>query len=280
MITRLSADEARNLRKADLRGDRLVKAASAAPTSWDAGRRSAKFVMSAQAPDRYGDVVVTDGIDVTHFEKNPQAFLQHNSSSFPIGQWQGLQKYLHAAPPRLQGTLQLAPAGGPIPEIDQAAWSIQHGMLRAASIGFLPNWDSVEKIVEKGVWTGGLMFNQAELLDLSGFRRRGKASQKASASSQTLPMGIIRRRETFASGSASSSSRRSSEDAMDHDPILEDQLARAGYAVISPEMHALAVSIELRISIGVDVPWHEYEAILFAIYASAYGDHHVARVTA
>jgi hypothetical protein len=68
---------------------------------------------------------------------------------------------------------------------------------------------------------------------------------------------------------------------MDHDrQDIEDRLARAGYAVISPEMHALAVSIELRISIGVDVPWHEYQSLLYAIYAGAYGDHHAAKVFA
>jgi hypothetical protein len=67
---------------------------------------------------------------------------------------------------------------------------------------------------------------------------------------------------------------------MDLHDDLDNRLARAGYAVLSTEMHALAVSIELRISIGVDVPWHEYEAILFAIYASAYGDYHEALVTA
>ena len=163
---RISPDEARSLRSAE-RDGRLVKVASTAPASWNPGTRSARFVMTAQSPDRMLDVVVTAGLDTTSFQKNPGAYFAHDSSNFPIGQWQDLQKYLHAAPPRMEGTLQLGPAGGPIPEIDQAAWSLQHGLLRAASIGFLPNWDAVEKILDKGDWLGGLLFHETELLECS-----------------------------------------------------------------------------------------------------------------
>jgi hypothetical protein len=96
--SKISPDEARSLRAGDLRGDVLQKVASTAPASWDAGTRSARFVMSSEAVDRYGDIVKIGGMNIAEFAKNPQAFVNHNSSSWPIGSWVGLQKYLHAAP--------------------------------------------------------------------------------------------------------------------------------------------------------------------------------------
>jgi hypothetical protein len=165
---RISADEAQAIRRDQLRGDVLEKVSSAAPSSWNAGQRSARFVMTSQAKDRYGDVVMTNGVDTTEFMKNAVAFVNHRSSSWPVGKWQGLQKYLHAAPPRMEGTLHLGPSGGPIPEVEMAAWSLEHGMLRAASIGFLPDWDQTEKALDaNGVWDGGLVFHAAELIECS-----------------------------------------------------------------------------------------------------------------
>jgi phage head maturation protease len=167
---RISADEAHALRREQLRrvDDALVKEAVAAPASWNPQKRSARFVMTSQAVDRAGDVVMTRGLDTKRFAANSVAFLNHDSRSWPIGSWANLTKWLIADPPRMEGDLVLHAAGGPIPEIDQAAWAIEHGMLRACSIGFLPAWDSVERVLDaKGNWTGGLRFNQAELLECS-----------------------------------------------------------------------------------------------------------------
>jgi hypothetical protein len=168
LTRKISADEARSLRAGDLRGDVLQKVASAAPSTWNAAQRSARFTMTAQIADRYGDVVMTAGLDTTEFMRNPVAFLNHASMNFPIGSWQNVTKYLFRNPPHMQGDLTLAASGGPIAQIDEAAWAIEHGLMKAASIGFLPNWDSVEKIVDaKGNWSGGLQFNEAELLECS-----------------------------------------------------------------------------------------------------------------
>jgi hypothetical protein len=70
--TRISADEAFALRKDHLRGGELLKVSSA-PASWNSGARSARFIMTTQGRDRIGDVVVTAGLDISEFEKNPQA---------------------------------------------------------------------------------------------------------------------------------------------------------------------------------------------------------------
>ena len=64
------------------------------------------------------------------------------------------------------------------------------------------------------------------------------------------------------------------------DDLINDALARAGFARLSPEMADLFVSIERRIARGEDVSWCEYQSILFACYASSYGDYHQARIFA
>ena len=71
---------------------------------------------------------------------------------------------------------------------------------------------------------------------------------------------------------------------MNNEPDLEawaeDTLARAGYAVVSAEIGALANGIEARLSIGVAVPSREFEAVLYAVYAGRCGDYHTAKVFA
>jgi hypothetical protein len=164
---RISADEARRLRSADMLGDRLVKISST-PTSWNASKRSARFVMTSQTPDRYGDIVVTDGVNMSEFMKNPVAFLNHNSASWPIGQWANVEKQLRGRPPHIEGDLVLHEASGPVPEIDQAAWMVERGYLKACSIGFLPDWDAAEKVLDAtGEWRGGIQFNRSEMLECS-----------------------------------------------------------------------------------------------------------------
>jgi len=168
MRKQISADEARALRKDHLRDSAILKVAANAPSTWDEASRSARYVMSSQGVDRYGDIVVTAGLDTAEFERNSVAPIAHRSASWSIGSWRNLQKYLHAAPPRLEGTLALHPAGGPIPEVDQAAWAIRNGAIRGASIGFIPAWDQVERVLSAdGSWGGGLRFNAASIVECS-----------------------------------------------------------------------------------------------------------------
>src|SRR5829696_5705048 len=142
MTTKLiSADEAHSLRGDHLRPgpdgkDTILKvAAGTTPSSWDSAKRSARFVMTSQAKDRYGDIVVTAGLDTTQFDKNPVAFVNHKSGSWPIGMWKNIEKMLRGRPARMEGDLAVHEAGGPVPEIDQAAWMIEKGYMRASSIG-------------------------------------------------------------------------------------------------------------------------------------------------
>jgi hypothetical protein len=172
MKTRISADEAHAARATHLRvgsdgRERLLKLASA-PSTWNAGTRSARFVMTSQTVDRYGDIVVTNGVDTTEFGKNPVALLNHDSTDWPIGTWANVDKKTRTKPPRMEGDLMLHEADGPVETINQAAWMIERGYMRACSIGFIPDWNEVEKAVgADGEWKGGIQFNKAELLECS-----------------------------------------------------------------------------------------------------------------
>jgi hypothetical protein len=198
MKTRISADEAHDARKDHLRegpdGQECLLKTARAPASWDATRRSARFVMSSQTKDRYGDIVVTAGIDTSNFESNPQAYLNHQSDSWPIGTWQNIEKQLRGRPPRMEGDLVIHKSGGPIPQIDQAAWMVEQGGMRAASIGFLPDWKQVEKVLEDdGNWQGGLQFNKTELAECSlcGVPANPDALAKSVAANIGIPAELL-----------------------------------------------------------------------------------------
>lgn len=161
-----NVDEIMSLRKDVSGANGTVLKAARAPSTWNKQSRSVRFVMNAQAPDRMGDIVVTAGIDTTEFEKNPVGLLFHSSRSWPIGSWSDIEKKTAGRPPRLEGTLTLLPANGPIKEIDEAAWMIENGGVRACSIGFRPDWDEAEMILdEEGKWAGGIQWNACELLE-------------------------------------------------------------------------------------------------------------------
>ena len=128
--------------------------------------RTADFIMSAEAQDRMGDIVVQEGLDTTHFMKNPQGLLFHNSRSWPIGSWTGVSKNLGGRPKRTEGTLKLLPDG--VEELaDRAARHIEHGTLRAVSICFNVNWDACDIIRDEEGYLVGFRFNESELLECS-----------------------------------------------------------------------------------------------------------------
>ena len=134
-----------------------------APPSWNETDRSARFVMTAEIADRYGDVVVAKGGDITEFMKNPVTLWAHNSRAFPIGMWSDL-KTITGTPKRIEGVANFA-AEGIEENADKAVKLIAAGMLRACSIGFIPKaW---ERITDKEDRTTGYRFLEWELLECS-----------------------------------------------------------------------------------------------------------------
>lgn len=170
MGKKVSLDEVLGKRKEALGkttgGSEALFKGSSAPASWNKDDRSAVFVMTTEEQDRDKDIVVQSGIDLTHFLKNPQALLFHNSRTWPVGGWNDV-KMVNGRPKRHEGRLKFLPEGGPVKEVDQAAWMVENGGLKAVSIGFMPKEGAIEYVDEEKGWWGGLKFLETELYECS-----------------------------------------------------------------------------------------------------------------
>ena len=62
--------------------------------------------------------------------------------------------------------------------------------------------------------------------------------------------------------------------------LVEDRLARAGFAHVSIETAALGADIERRIDAALPVTSDEFQRFLYPVFASSYGDYHQAQVFA
>jgi len=165
----VSVDEFLNARKDFVKGgDVLLKAGRAAP-SWNAEKRTIRFTMSAEVEDRDRDIVVQAGLNTDEFLKNPIAPFQHASNTFPVGVWSDVEKLLNGRPKRTEGTLNLLPEGKD-GVADRLAFHLEHGTIKACSIGFIP------KAVEKrpapedkrdSYFWPGYMIHEAELVECS-----------------------------------------------------------------------------------------------------------------
>jgi HK97 family phage major capsid protein/HK97 family phage prohead protease len=91
-----------------------------------------EFVMSDATPDRYDDVIEAAGWNTKEFDTNPIALFNHDPD-FPIGKWTDVK----VAGGKLKGFLQMAPRGTSA-RIDELLNLIDAGILRAVSVGFLP----------------------------------------------------------------------------------------------------------------------------------------------
>lgn len=143
-------------------GEALTKIYKA-PPSFDQEKRSARFIMTAEVADRYGDVVVAKGAQTAEFEKNPVALWAHNNRDFSIGLWSDL-KTVTGTPKRVEGTCTLSPEGT-TETSDTVYRLIAAGQVRACSIGFMPKaWERITD--DKDRWIG-FKFLEWELLECS-----------------------------------------------------------------------------------------------------------------
>jgi HK97 family phage major capsid protein/HK97 family phage prohead protease len=92
-----------------------------------------QFVLSDATPDRYGDVIEAAGWELKEFKTNPIALFNHNPD-FPIGRWANVK----VEKDKLVGELKMAPRGTSA-RIDELLNLIDAGILRAVSVGFLPD---------------------------------------------------------------------------------------------------------------------------------------------
>lgn len=117
--------------------------------------KGVEFVLSDATVDRYGDVIVADGWDLKEFTDNPIALFNHNPD-FPIGKWEDVR----IVKGELRGRLILAPRGTSA-RIDELINLVEAGILRAVSVGFLP--DEFEQIGK----THGSRYKKQRLIETS-----------------------------------------------------------------------------------------------------------------
>jgi HK97 family phage prohead protease len=123
-----------------------------------------EFVISTAGMDRHGTVISPDGWDLSNFKRNPIMAFQHNTGSTDpddiIGTWDI----------RVEGGQLL---GKPIyepedlnPKADKIRRKVEHGTLRAVSVGFIPrewHWGDEKKGEKRDV----LYLDKNELLEVS-----------------------------------------------------------------------------------------------------------------
>jgi HK97 family phage major capsid protein/HK97 family phage prohead protease len=117
-----------------------------------------EFVLSDESPDRMGDVIVAAGWDIANFGKNPIALFNHHPD-WIVGRWHNLRAINGA----LRGHLELAPKGISA-RVDEIRKLVEHGFLKAVSVGFRP-LESAPRHAEGKV--AGLTFTKAELIETS-----------------------------------------------------------------------------------------------------------------
>lgn len=103
-------------------------------------KRTADFVITTDGVDRDGDIMDPMGMDTTHYEKNPTVLTFHNYNSFPVGKVINIKK----TKKNVRATVEFVPAGV-LPEADISWKLVELGFLKTVSIGFLPNYDTIER---------------------------------------------------------------------------------------------------------------------------------------
>lgn len=166
-MPKISIDEFLSRREKSVAGDKCFKGyidKAAGGSKYDKQARSARFVMSTEAADREGDIIRQSGWKLDNFLKNAPLPVFHNTRSWPVGSWKDVS-VIAGRPKRLEGTAQLLPEGGPVPEVDQAAWMLENGGMKAVSVGFIPL--ELDYLDEEAGWRGGFEILAAELVECS-----------------------------------------------------------------------------------------------------------------
>lgn len=123
-----------------------------------------EFVISTSKVDRHGTVISGTGWDLSNFRANPIMAFQHNTSS--------------TDPDDIIGTWDIRVEGGQLigkpiyepeelnPKADKIRRKVEHGTLRAVSVGFIPrewHWGDEKKGESRDV----LYLDKNELLEVS-----------------------------------------------------------------------------------------------------------------
>lgn len=159
MPNKVSIDEYLSKRSLTVR-DGIVYKAAKMPKTFDQATRSAVFVMTDETTDSYGDTVRAKGADLSRFDTNPICLLNHRSDLI-LGTWSDVQN----KGKRIEGRATLA-SEGTAAHVDMAYNLMAQGILRAASIGFMPK-KLERKLDDKGEPTWAYDILEWELYECS-----------------------------------------------------------------------------------------------------------------
>lgn len=123
-----------------------------------ADQRQVKVICSTGKPDRMGDVIIQNGIDLTAYRTNPVVLWGH-SADVPVAR----AIEIDVKDGKLQATVQFPPEG----EDEDSDWvysKIKAGIVNATSVGFIPL--DYEPLDAKNPWDG-YKFKTSELLEFS-----------------------------------------------------------------------------------------------------------------
>lgn len=111
--------------------------------SFDENERSVVSFISTISPDRYGEIVMPEGVDTKNYEKNPVVLLNH-TSPLPVGKNLWIKKEATGIKAKTQ--FADTAVGNDLMKL------YKDGFMRAFSIGFIPkviDTDNEKRIVHK-----------------------------------------------------------------------------------------------------------------------------------
>lgn len=135
----------------------------------DIEQRTYRFVASEESADRMGDIIRVGGWNLAPFKSNPIGLWNHDPGC-PISTVGDMQKATGERPPRLYESMTF-PKAGSSPDSDVARALVDEGVIKAVSVGFLPElvtWpESDEERTLLGVGRFGCIYEKQEQLELS-----------------------------------------------------------------------------------------------------------------
>jgi len=132
-----------------------------APTD-ESPYRDIQVVITVQEEDRDGDIIDVKGLKTDSYLKNPVVLWNHSHDT-PIAK----NISLTTVGNDIVGTARF-PEEGVSAKSDEIYGLIKSGIINAASIGFMPNFDQMdERKAENSPWGTGYNFKEAELLEYS-----------------------------------------------------------------------------------------------------------------
>ena len=124
------------------------------------------FIITKEVIDRDRDLVKVDGLDLKNFKLNPVMLWSHNRDVPALGTWKSIRKTKIDGIPAI--TMQPEFAKTERHELAKIVEDlVSEGIIKAVSISFRPDWNTVEYVEPKGKNKGYNIINNGEVHEAS-----------------------------------------------------------------------------------------------------------------